>query len=134
MQLVSVETKEGGTHVRLSGLIRRTGREEPLELYFEYPRELAAFVTETADAFAPPLLLVAMASSENLVIQPPVSRTLLAGLEHIQEVFEQWYPEFFKHSDVTARQPHEHPNHKKGQFASFFSLEVDSFYTHYNRS
>jgi hypothetical protein len=129
MQLVSVEKKEGGTHVRLSGLIRRMGSEEPLELYFEYPREFAAFVTETADAFAPPLLLVAMASGEVLTIQPPVSRTLLAGFEHIQEVFEQWYPEFFKHSQVTAQQPHEQPRNKKDQSASFFSLGVDSFYT-----
>jgi hypothetical protein len=68
MPLVSVGKKVSDAHVRLSGLIHRVGSEEPLELYFEYPREFADFVSETADAFAPPLLLVAMASGENLVI------------------------------------------------------------------
>jgi hypothetical protein len=58
-----------------------------------------------------------------------VSRKLLEGLERIQEVFVQWYPELFRHVQVTAHHVVEDKAAHKSKAASFFSLGVDSFYT-----
>jgi hypothetical protein len=129
MELTRIQKTLGEDTVKLSGFFRRAGRDETQELYYEYPRAFENFVSESANAFAPPLLLVAMAGGEALVLHPPVSRKVLEGLERIQEVFEQWYPEFFRHVQVTAHHITEDKTTHKGQAASFFSLGVDSFYT-----
>jgi hypothetical protein len=129
MELERIQKTLAEDTVKLSGFFRRAGSEVSQELYYEYPRAFEPFICDSANAFAPPLLLVAMTSGEELVIHPPVSRKLREGLEHIQEVFEQWYPEFFKHVQITARQITEDTAAHKGQTASFFSLGVDSFYT-----
>lgn len=129
MELAHIQKTLGEDIVKLSGFFRRAGSEKKQELYYEYPRTFERFVNEDANAFAPPLLLVAMTSGEELAIHPPVSRKLLEGLERIQEVFAQWYPEFFRRVQVTAHDVVEDKAAHKGQGASFFSLGVDSFYT-----
>ncbi len=129
MRLEHIQKTLSEDSVRLAGFFCRAGSAEARELYYEYPRVFETFVSERADAFAPPLLLAAMASGETLELQVPVSRKLLEGLELIQEVFEQWYPEFFRHVQVTAQQIVEDKVPPKERAASFFSLGVDSFYT-----
>jgi hypothetical protein len=71
MELTRIQKTLGEDTVKLSGFFRRAGRDETQELYYEYPRAFENFVSESGNAFAPPLLLVAMAVGENLSFTRP---------------------------------------------------------------
>ncbi|NEP30204.1 hypothetical protein, partial [Moorena sp. SIO3B2] len=70
MKLLHVEKIIANDTVRLVGLVQVDSLDQEIEIYFEYPQRFADFVSESADAFVPALLLPAMEKGENLEIKP----------------------------------------------------------------
>ncbi|NEN94311.1 MAG: hypothetical protein F6K50_01810 [Moorea sp. SIO3I7] len=129
MKLLHVEKIIANDRVRLVGLVQVDSLDQEIEIYFEYPQRFADFVTESADAFVPALLLPAMEKGENLEIKPLMSAKLFRNLPTIQDIFHQWYPSQLKKVLVTAESPTNYDQKSLSKVGAFFSLGVDSFYT-----
>ncbi len=128
MKLNAVEKHISEDTVRLTGYVQLGNGRGELTPFFQFPREFEAFVVENADPFVAALLLPAMASGEELVIEPSVSRRLWSNLPRIQEIFSSWYPGTLKPIRVYADHFHE-AGRAKDATGAFFSLGVDSFHT-----
>ncbi len=106
------------------------GRTYPPELYFAFPRALAPFVGDRADAFAAALLPLAMRRGERLRLRGDLSCRLAHGLRDYQRIQATWKPDFFttvplECDGITCRAPDE----GSGAVGSAFSGGVDSFHT-----
>jgi len=128
MKLVAVEKKIVQGMVRLCGRVQLANGRGEMTPFFEFPGQFAPLVTEKADPFVAALLLPAMASGEELVVEPSVSGRLWENLPRIQEIFNSWYPDVLKPIQVHAARFHGAGAAKDGTGA-FFSLGVDSFHT-----
>jgi hypothetical protein len=89
---------------------------------------MESYVSPTADAFVPALLLPCLQRGESLEIIPPVSAELVSRLQRILDVVLALFPNFH-HIGVNlhARESTEAPTGKI--IASLFSGGVDSFYS-----
>jgi len=106
-----------------------TGANE-VELYFEYPREYADFVSDSADAFAVAMLLPSMLAGDPLEIVPPISPRLADNLVGIRDIFSTWIPEFQRLPIVVEAKSYQDVNFARtGRTASLFSGGIDSFFT-----
>lgn len=128
LKLKSVEIAQNARHSRLVAHVEQDRGRPPLTLMFEYPRESAAFLRESADAFVPALLIPCMHRGEALEIVPPVSTKLFSGLDTIQNIQSQWWPEL-RRVEVAANQTDGVEGRLPARAASFFSGGIDSFYT-----
>jgi len=129
MRLVAVEWVRDGNRIALVGRIERD--ERALELFFRFPAELADSETPSADPFLAALLVPAMAAGEALVLDPPVSRRLLARAVRVQDVLTSWYPAR-RRITITATTRPSPPGARVADargVGSFFSGGVDSCYT-----
>ena len=129
MKLVGIERKHAGGVVRLSGWVERKPGAPPDELYFSFPERFAALVAADAEPFAATLLVAAMAESEALVIDAPVSQRLLRQFPRLQEVLASWYSDSLR---IVPVQTAGHVGARRaptGLTGSFFSLGVDSSHT-----
>src|SRR5262249_8449099 len=96
--------------------------------FLAFPREMEDFVSDTADAFVPALLIPCLERGEALEIVPPVSRQLADSLPRILDVLLSLFPNFQRSQvKLHARQGTETTTGKA--IASLFSGGVDSFYT-----
>ncbi|MBD2102961.1 hypothetical protein [Leptolyngbya sp. FACHB-261] len=129
MKLLSVRQVTTDEKVRLVGSVEINNQSQPIELYFEYPERFASFVSESADAFVPALLLPAMNKGEDLSIEPPISEKLFRNLNVIQDIFQQWYPSKLQKIRVLANSLTQAQATPSNQVGAFFSLGVDSFHT-----
>lgn len=109
---------------------RRSPKDAPGELFFEFPEPRKDWVSDDSDAFVTALLLPAMQQGEDIEVRGRVSRRLLLGLEEYQRAFHAWFPWRFQRIAVT---PHEEKSAKlpdsDAAVATAFSGGVDSFYT-----
>lgn len=101
---------------------------EQKSLRFAYPSAHGHLVSDSADAFLAATLQPAMAAGEPLRIDAPVSVELLAGVDELQGIFEQWFG--WRRIDIRAAvTATDEPPRPGGDEASFFSLGVDSWHT-----
>jgi hypothetical protein len=102
----------------------------PTSLWFTYPVHLLPYLTESSDAFAASLLLVAMYLGEDLEVRGGISSRLASGLWEYGQVFKNWFPKLFTSVDIKFEQiegPQPLPNPTMTGMA--FSGGVDSFFT-----
>jgi hypothetical protein len=85
------------------------------------------FVCESFDPFLPVALIPAMRRKWTISIEGPVSTKLLQGVEDVQRLMTDWYPDFRK-VDLQSQTAAPRISDQTG-VASFFSGGVDSFYT-----
>jgi hypothetical protein len=78
------------------------------------------------DAGLAALLLPAMQAGCDVVVEGPVSPSLLTGVEVIQDVWRSWYPWLHR---VAVDAPGGVPAASGGRVACFFTGGVDSFYS-----
>ena len=130
MRLAAVAVRQDARYSRLFATVERGRGREPFELMYEYPRDSARYLLESADAFVPALLIPCMAGSEPLEIVPAISAKLHAALDTIQTILTQWWSELHRVPvSATPRGADDSVTSIPGTSASFFSGGVDSFYT-----
>jgi hypothetical protein len=123
---VGVVERKGG--VALQAIVRPDA--QPVDGFrLEYfirsgdPSWLAA----DGDAFVAPLLMLAMAQRERLVVEAPVSSALLKRLPTISDIYRAWFPGL---TPVEVQAPASAPTARPdGGGGLFFSGGVDSFYS-----
>jgi hypothetical protein len=97
------------------------------ELWIRVPGDLRGD-PRVNDAFAALTLFPAMRSASSLTMSAPVSPQLLDGLEKIQDIFIDWYPEYLSRVQVVA-EPRTVPPEPTQGIASCFTGGVDSFFS-----
>jgi hypothetical protein len=124
MKLVDVRVESAGDRVRITGHIEGA----KVHPFLAFPREMEPYVSSTADAFVPALLLPCLERGESLEVIPPVSAQLVSRLPRILDVAISLFPNFHRIGvHLNARERTEAPTGKV--IASLFSGGVDSFYT-----
>ena len=98
----------------------------PFVLEWVFPEAEADWLAANGDPVLPALLLPAMRLGEDLVIDAPVSRRLLASVPTIMDIYAAWVPGM-RRPAITANDADE-PRRGKG-VGLFFSCGVDSFYS-----
>lgn len=125
LNAVSVQRADA---VRLVAQVESEREPTSVELYFEYPLEFEAFVSESADPFAVAMLVPAMQRGESLTIVPPLSSRLHFELPRIRDIFCAWHPEYTRSEIQAAPSPTEaRPQGERA--ATCLSGGVDSLYT-----
>ena len=139
MKLVEVDigaSPDRRGHTRLSGVVRyddpRGGRAE--ETYWlDFPDAFAGDVSASGNPWLAMLLPVAVVSNEPLVISRPVDARLLDNSRETMHVWKRWFGDPVIHVEADVEQPD--PAAPAGaRTASFFSGEVDSFFTAFARA
>jgi hypothetical protein len=103
---------------------------KPDRLWFSFPEKYAPFVTRRSDAFAVGLILLAMYSGENLIVEGELSPRLVRGLTEYQRAFRFWFPEKLSVINIEAQSLCElSPEVAGKQTFTLFSGGVDSAYT-----
>jgi hypothetical protein len=103
---------------------------KPDRLWFSFPEKYAPFVTRRSDAFAVGLILLAMYSGENLIVEGELSPRLVRGLTEYQRAFRFWFPEKLSVINIEAQSLCElSPEEAGKQTFTLFSGGVDSAYT-----
>ncbi|HSV85543.1 MAG TPA: hypothetical protein VLH85_03145 [Levilinea sp.] len=103
---------------------------KPQRLWFSFPEKFAPFVTCRSDAFAAGLILLAMYSGEELVIEGELSPRLARGLSEYQRVLKFWYPNLFSIVNIQAHSLSALPAEQAGnETMTLFSGGVDSAFT-----
>jgi hypothetical protein len=127
MRLIETRVEQADGGVRLVGVVEtRAGARH--EVYFHYEAELASFVTDSADAFVPSLLVPCMEHGEDLEVVPPISPRLARNIERAQDIFLCWHASF-RRARVSV-QERDAPLHAPAAgVGALFSGGVDSFYT-----
>lgn len=115
--------------VVLSCIVKFEKQEREESLFFSFPKQFADYVTETADAFFPALLIPAMELKERIKIIPPISSKMMKNQFIIQDVFATWFKGKFFHIDIEAANQYTSPQTAPKGNATFFSLGVDSMYS-----
>ncbi len=130
MRLAAVAVRQDARYSRLVATVEYGKGREPVELMYEYPRDSAPLLRESADAFVPALLIPCMARSDPLEIVPAISAKLHAALDTVQTILTQWWSELSRVPvSATSRDADDSVTSTRGTSASFFSGGVDSFYT-----
>lgn len=128
LRVADVSRRAVGSRVELSARIR--GLPFPLHdyrLFYRFPEELGGFVQNVGDPFVAALLLPAMQSRRDLVVEAPVSRWTLDSAAEISARLAEWFPQF-RVPRVIAAEREEHRPALAG-IAAFFTGGVDSFHT-----
>jgi hypothetical protein len=76
---------------------------KPDRLWFAFPQKFAPYVTRRSDAFAAGLIVLAMYSGEDLIVEGDLSPRLARGLEVYQRVLRSWYPNKLSVVKIDAR-------------------------------
>ena len=84
--------------------------------------------TGDASFLVPTLLMAAMRSETSLVLQEPVSPTMLEGSRHIAQILALWERDF-RPVEIEAPPRSQHPPEPTHGTAAFFSGGVDGFHT-----
>lgn len=125
-----ITIKNGEVMVSASVTFDRPLLNKPDRLWFSYPEKFAPFVTRRSDAFAAGLVLLAMVSGEDLVIEGDLSPRLARGLAEYQRVFHAWYPHLLSVVNIRAHAINALPPEQAGkETLSLFSGGIDSAFT-----
>jgi hypothetical protein len=103
---------------------------KPDRLWFSVPEQYAPYLSRSADPFAAGLILLAMRSGEEMIVEGELSPQLARGLAEYQRAFHFWYPDKLSLVGLTT------PNlceadaaQANKQTATLFSGGVDSAFT-----
>jgi hypothetical protein len=124
MKLIDVRVEPDGDRVRVAAHIEGT----PVQPYLAFPRAMESFVSGTADAFLPALLVPCVERGEPLEIIPPVSPQLACRIPCILDTLLALFPNFHR-VEVKLRARGERQIPSGSSVAALFSGGVDSFYT-----
>jgi hypothetical protein len=116
--------------IRLSAWVRYRAWFAPSEiLWFDLPRELAAEVGSTGDAWLVSLLPLALTLQERIaLVGLPVDSLLLDNMSRLMAIWSAWYPGLSP-VPIEAEVIQSGPAKRNRRRAAFFSGGVDSFYT-----
>jgi hypothetical protein len=128
MRLTAMSVQTLGDAVRLSAHVESGRAPASFDLYFEYPAEFAAFVSDSPDPFAVAMLVPAMIRGEALEIIPPISPRLHFELPRVRDIFRAWHPDYTRSEIRTTARSSDLPD-RGCHAATCFSGGVDSFYT-----
>src|SRR5262245_14422471 len=124
MKLIDVRVEPAGDCVRVAAHMEGVS----VEPYLSFPRAIESFVSDTADAFVPALLVPCVERGEPLEIVPPVSPQLASRIPRIVDTLLALFPNF--HRVEVKLQAREERRFSSGScVAALFSGGVDSFYT-----
>src|SRR5215813_11874680 len=90
MKLIDVRVEPAGDRVRVAAHMQGAS----VEPYLSFPRAIESFVSDTADAFVPALLVPCVERGEPLEIVPPVSPQLAARIPRIVDTLLALFPNF----------------------------------------
>lgn len=124
---VGDSTIESG-HVRLSALVEYLDGEKE-EYFFDFPGELRGDVSLSGDPWLVTLLPLAMKLGEDLVIDAPVDRVLLANIYELMHLWCKWFEDFTLIDikfDVFSKEGDAVPGRKN---LLLFSGGVDAFFS-----
>jgi hypothetical protein len=103
---------------------------KPERLWFALPEKYAPFLSCRADAFAAGLIVLAMHSGEDLLVEGDLSPRLARGLTEYQRVFHTWFPDRLARIRVEARSLRAlEPDRAGSETMTLFSGGVDSAFT-----
>jgi hypothetical protein len=125
-----IHQKDGEIIVSARVELKNHTERVPESLWFAFPEEYSAWITDSSDGFAASLLLLSMYLEEDMEIRGKVSPRLAYGLEEYRNVFNQWFPSQFhqinlKFGELLALPP----NEIEAKVGVSFSGGVDSLYT-----
>ena len=124
MKLIDVRVEPAGDCVRVAAHMEGAS----VEPYLSFPRAIESFVSDTADAFVPALLVPCVERGEPLEIVPPVSPQLAARIPRIVDILLALFPNFHR-VEVKLHAREERQFSSGSCVAALFSGGVDSFYT-----
>ena len=102
---------------------------QAVRLWYRVPADCQKALTHQADPFAIAMVMFAMASGARLVVDGPVSPSLLANLEAYQEIWSFWKPELYTRVSMEAERETEAAPSAEPSFLAAFSGGLDACYT-----
>jgi len=128
MRITDIEVAESADGARLAGTLAWDApRIADDRLEYVYRGLPADAILTTGDALVAAALVPAMAVGEDIVVEAPVSRTLLRGLDRITEIYGSWRTDW--HRPAVEAPPADRADLRPQLVASLFSGGVDSFFT-----
>jgi len=127
LTLLNRKEKDGFLHLeaRLHG-----GGGKPLSLRHRIPLSLKDQVTDWADPFVIGMIFPAMQIGKPVLVEGPVSPSLLFNLEEFMTMWAVWKPDRYRAVDITAEVEKEPPGQpEKGLAVMAFSGGIDSCFT-----
>lgn len=127
LTLLNRKEKDGFLHLeaRLHG-----GGGKPLSLRHRIPLSLKDQVTDWADPFVIGMIFPVMQLGKPVLVEGPVSPSLLFNLEEFMAMWAVWKPDRYRAVDITAEVEKEPPGQpEKGLAVMAFSGGVDSCFT-----
>jgi hypothetical protein len=126
-----VKMESSSTGSRLSARVEYAGSPPSgTVLWFEFPGSPPERFSGSPDGFLLALLLLAMASSEDIEVCGPLDQQLLSNLAEYQRIFHAWFPERFHLVEIRSRGLRgAAPRGRPTAVGSAFSGGVDSTYT-----
>jgi 7-cyano-7-deazaguanine synthase in queuosine biosynthesis len=119
---------EGSSHIR-SAIIELSGH-APQELWYRFPKEQTAWLTESCDPFLVASIMMAMKNGANIHVHGQVSPSLIVNLYEFQSAWHCWDPSKYKRVEIVADAEREVPYRREKELAiTAFSGGVDSTYT-----
>jgi len=125
--LQNTQEKDGTLHLEAR---LHPERGTPISAWYRVPSSVKGQVTAWADPFVVAMIFPVMQLGKPLVVEGPVSPSLLFNLEEFMAAWSVWRPERYRTVDITAEQEEEHPAPaEKGNALMAFSGGVDSCFT-----
>ncbi|MGA3109068.1 MAG: hypothetical protein ABSD99_06375 [Candidatus Bathyarchaeia archaeon] len=128
MQVTDIAVRRGSHECELSGNVRMDSFPKTFRLFFRLPLEVVDYLRASANPFIAALLLPSMRLHENLKVNAPASRKLLATLPRIMAVYHGWNHRF-RTVRVDTNGGESLRTDAPRSVGQFFSGGVDSFYT-----
>lgn len=130
MKLEAVSNREVGSEFELSARVLLEGERKSEVVWVRWPIASGVPPQSFADPFAAALVIPAMALGEDLVVEGPISRSLLGNLERVRDLVASWRDETaWSHLRPIELRPTTTAEAPLGDGASglFFTGGVDSF-------
>lgn len=129
VRLTFPDRKEKNGFLHLEARLHR-GTGKPLSLWHRIPLSLKDQVTDWADPFVIGMIFPIMQLGKPLLVEGPVSPSLLFNLEEFMAMWAAWRPERYRAVDIGAMVEKEPPKQpEKGLALMAFSGGLDSCFT-----
>lgn len=120
--------RELDDQIELAATLRSTA--ESRRLWWRVPATWRESLTTWADPFVIGLCFDMMSIGETVVVEAPVSPSLLANLESFMDIWHSWVPASYRRIQIRAKDEIEPPEPAQpAQFVMPFSCGVDSCFT-----
>lgn len=121
--------KPSGSLVEVGAVLSTPGRRD-VRLWYRVPERLADVLVSQADPFVIAFVFPVMRQGRDVRVIGRVSPSLLRGIEAFMHIWEAWYPEAYRKTEITATDESEAPAADTvGEAVMAFSGGVDSCYT-----